>query len=182
MNPKTKTMDEATLYERARQDVLKGALTPSYRLDANEVIDKLNGALATELVCHLRYLRHHYMATGLHAEPVADEFLVHAEQELGHAQELAKRITQLGGEPNFAPNGLQERSHAHFGDAQDLQSMIHENLIAERVAVESYRDLIEFVGNADPTTRRMLEDILAAEEQHADELAGFLDADGKIQS
>lgn len=161
--------------QRARRNIRDGAVTEGYEPDAAAVVDRLNDALATEIVCALRYKRHHYMATGIDAEPVAREFAEHADEELEHADSLASRIVQLGGEPDFSPDGLTERSHADYDPASTLEDMIEANLVAERIAIESYREMIQLVGDADPTTRRMLEDILAVEEEHADELAGLLD-------
>jgi bacterioferritin len=134
----------------------------------------LNGALATELTCVLRYRRHHFMADGLESPTIAGEFLVHANAELGHADRLAQRIVQLGGEPDFNPAGLLERSHADYDAVNDLKGMIRSNLIAERVAVETYRQMIKLVADKDSTTRRLLEDILADEEEHADELKDWM--------
>ena len=134
----------------------------------------LNEALATEIVCVLRYRRHHFMADGLHAEPVAQEFLQHAIEEQAHADEIAARIVQLGGAPNFSPEGLASRSHSEYDESESLVEMIREDLVAERIAIESYGEMIRYLGNDDPTTRRMLEGILAMEEEHADDLAGLL--------
>lgn len=162
------------LRERATRDLHRGAVTEGYGSDLDVVIEQLNIALATELVCGLRYRRHHFLAEGLRSEAVADEFLEHAIEEQAHADRLAKRIVQLGGTPNLDPATLAERSHAEFGAATDLEGMLRENLVAERIAIESYGELIRFLGDGDPTTRRMIEDILATEEEHADELAGLL--------
>lgn len=166
--------DVGTLREQARKNTEDGAVTLGYQIDRKRLVQSLNEALATELVCTLRYRRHHFMAHGLKAQSVAAEFLVHADQELGHADQIAKRIVQLGGEPDFAPTTLLERSHAEYVEGETLQDMIRENLVAERIAIESYRELIKFVGDDDPTTRRMLEDILKVEEEHADELADWM--------
>jgi len=172
----SKVLNDVTdIRQRARQDVESGAVTPSYSLDPKMVITRLNEALATELVCVLRYRRHHFMADGIASEPVAAEFLKHSNEELGHADRLAKRIRQLGGEPNFNPDQLTEFSHAEYVEGLDLAEMIKEDVVAERIAIESYREMISFVGNADSTTRRMLEEILAVEEEHADELSSLLD-------
>jgi bacterioferritin len=138
------------------------------------VLKLLNNSLATELVCVLRYRRHHFMARAIHSQSVAQEFLDHSNEELGHADAIAARIVQLGGEPDFAPGGLASRSHAEYVAGTALISMIREDLVAERVAIDSYRDIIEFLADKDPTTRRMLESILAVEEQHADDLADLL--------
>ena len=165
--------DTATLRQRARQHIDDGAVTDGYTGDRTAVLELLNGALATELVCVLRYKRHHFMADGIHASAVADEFMEHANEEAGHADRLAKRIVQLGGEPNFSPAGLAERSHAEYVEGTTLESMIKENLVAERIAIDSYREMIAFIGDTDPTTRRMLAEILQVEEEHADELASL---------
>jgi len=151
-----------------------GAVTPAYGPWRDDVVQLLNGALATELTCVLRYRRHHYMAKGLESPTIADEFLVHANAELGHADRLAQRIVQLGGEPDFNPQGLLERSHAGYDEINELKGMIKSNLQAERVAVESYRQMIHLVADKDSTTRRLLEDILADEEEHADELSDWM--------
>ena len=167
--------DKNYLRKLAREKVSTGAVTPDYNLDLKTVIHLLNEALATELVCMLRYKRHHFMAQGIKGRVVAAEFAQHAVEELGHADLLAERIVQLGGAPNFNPEGLADRSHAQYHDGTDLQEMILENLVAERIAIESYRAFIQFIGDEDPTTRKMLEGILAMEEEHADELSDFLE-------
>lgn len=166
--------DVATLRARARQQIEDGALTPGYPLDAQFVVKLLNAALATELVCVLRYRQHAVVASGIQAEPIAAEFLVHSNEELGHADLLARRIVQLGGTPEMDPAGLSGRSHAEYVTCDSLTDMIRENLVAERIAIESYREMIQVFGDKDPTTRTMLEGILATEEQHADELADLL--------
>lgn len=166
--------DIETLRKRARKHIEEGAVTQGYRADRPKVLELLNEALATELVCYLRYKRHYFMAEGIHADPVAQEFLQHATEEQAHADEIAARIVQLGGEPNFSPEGLSTRSHAEYVEGETLSDMIRENLVAERIAIESYSEMIHFVGDDDPTTRRMLEGILAMEEEHADDLAGLL--------
>lgn len=166
--------DVHTLRERARQNIEQGAVTEGYQADRTAVIDLLNTALATEIVCALRYRRHYYVASGLNAEAVADEFLEHANQEAEHADRLAARIVQLGGEPDFNPGTLASRSHAEYTESTELKQMVRENLVAERIAIESYSEMVRFIGVSDPTTRRMLEDILAVEEEHADDLAGLL--------
>ena len=158
----------------ARQDLSDGALTPAYGPWRDDIVKLLNGALATELVCVLRYRRHHYTADGLASPAIADEFLVHANEELGHADRIAQRIVQLGGEPDFNPEGLLGRGHADYDASKDLKAMIRANLVAERIAVESYRQMIAMLADKDSTTRRMLEDILADEEKHADELKDWL--------
>jgi bacterioferritin len=167
--------DIAVLRQRARQHIEEGAVTDGYSADREAVIHMLNGALATELVCVLRYKRHYFMAAGIHSEPVAAEFLEHANEEMGHADLLAKRIVQLQGEPNFSPDGLSSRSHAEYVAGTTLREMIKEDLIAERIAIESYREMIAYLGQDDPTTRRILVDILAVEEEHADELSALLE-------
>ncbi len=160
----------------ARTHLKDGAMTPAYGPWRDDIVRLLNDALATELVCVLRYRRHHFTADGLDSPKIAEEFMVHATEELGHADRLAERIVQLGGKPDFNPKGLLDRSHAEYDDSADLGEMIRANLIAERVAVESYRQMIELIGNKDSTTRRLLEDILADEEEHADELSDWLTA------
>ena len=167
--------DIKTLRERARQHIEKGAVTSGYAADREHVIRMLNEALATELVCVLRYKRHYFMAAGIHAAPVAAEFLEHATEEMAHADLIAKRIIELRGEPNFSPAGLAARSHAEYVEGDSLKSMIKEDLIAERIAIESYREMIAYLGDQDPTTHRMLEGILASEEEHADDLASLLE-------
>lgn len=167
--------DIKTLRERARQHIEQGAVTEGYSADRETVIKVLNEALATEIVCVLRYRRHHFMASGINAESVAAEFLVHANEEQGHADLIAARIVQLGGAPNFNPEGLLTRSHAEYVEGDTLIDMIKENLVAERIAIDSYREMINYVGNDDSTTRRMLEGILAMEEEHADDLVSMLD-------
>lgn len=162
------------LRERARLHVEQGAVTAGYAAQREFVIECLNAALATELVCVLRYKRHYFMATGIHAAPVAAEFAAHALEEMGHADLLAKRIVELQGAPNFSPDGLTARSHAEYREGDSLKSMITEDLIAERIAIESYREMISYLGEHDPTTRRLLEQILASEEEHADDLASLL--------
>lgn len=162
------------LRRRARQHVADGPVTPDYGLDPREVVQLLNEALATELVCVLRYKRHHYMAQGLKARFAADEFLEHAQQEQAHADRIAERIVQLGGEPDFDPDSLTRRSHAQYHAGTDLREMLYEDLVAERVAIESYRELVRFLGDRDPTTRRMIEEILAVEEEHADDLVDLM--------
>src|SRR2546428_13497893 len=171
--------DIKTLRERARRHIEKGAITEGYSADRETVIKVLNEALATEIVCVLRYKRHYFMASGIHAESVAAEFLQHANEEQGHADQLAQRIVQLGGEPNFNPEGLLSRSHAEYVEGDTLIDMIKEDLVAERIAIDSYREIIQYLGNDDPTTRRMMEGILAMEEEHADDLVSLLKEMGK---
>lgn len=166
--------DIATLRARARQHIEDGAVTENYDADRETVLKLLNEALATELVCVLRYRRHHFTAKGIHAEPIAAEFKVHADEEQAHADRIAARIVQLGGSPDFSPDSLSARSHSEYVEGNSLQDMIRENLIAERIAIESYREMVQYLGDRDPTTRRMLEEILSVEEEHADELADML--------
>ncbi len=175
MTTKQAFTDTKTLRQRARQHLEQGAVTPGYRADRAKVLELLNDALATEIVCVLRYRRHHFMARGLNAKSVADEFLIHSNQEQGHADLLAERIVQLGGEPDFAPEGLARRSHAEYVAGSTLVDMIKEDLVAERIAIDSYRELIAYLGPQDPTTSHMLKDILSVEEEHADELADLLE-------
>ena len=167
--------DIKTLRARARQHIEKGAVTSGYAADRVNVIKMLNEALATELVCVLRYKRHYFMAAGIHAAPVAAEFLEHATEEMSHADLIAKRIVELRGEPNFSPDGLAARSHAEYVEGDSLTSMIKEDLVAERIAIESYREMIAYLGDQDPTTHRLLEGILASEEEHAEDLSSLLD-------
>ena len=171
--------DIKTLRKRARQHIEQGAITEGYSADRKTVIKVLNEALATEIVCVLRYRRHYFMASGIHAESVAAEFLQHSNEEQGHADQIAQRIVQLGGEPNFNPEGLLTRSHAEYEEGDTLINMIKEDLVAERIAIDSYREIIQYLGNDDPTTRRMMEGILAMEEEHADDLVSLLNEMGK---
>lgn len=166
--------DIKTLRERARKHIEKGAVTEGYSADRETVIKLLNEALATELVCVLRYKRHYFMANGIHADSVAAEFLEHANDEQGHADQIAARIVQLGGAPNFNPEGLLTRSHAEYVEGDTLTDMIKEDLVAERIAIDSYREMVRYFGNDDPTSRRMIEGILAVEEEHADDLVSLL--------
>lgn len=174
MSDKTFLTDIKTLRERARKHIENGAVTESYKADREKVLQLLNEALATEIVCVLRYKRHYFMASGINAPQVAAEFLEHANQEQAHADQISQRIVQLGGEPNLSPEGLLTRSHSEYVEGGDLREMIQEDLVAERVAIESYGEMIRYIGNDDPTTRRMLEEILAMEEEHADDLADLL--------
>jgi bacterioferritin len=167
--------DIKTLRERARQHIENGAVTEGYKADRETVVKLLNEALATEIVCVLRYKRHYFMATGINAEGVAAEFLQHANEEQGHADLIAQRIVQLKGEPNFNPEGLLTRSHAEYVEGHTLIDMIKEDLVAERIAIDSYREMINYLGNDDPTSRRMLEGILAMEEEHAEDLVSLLE-------
>jgi len=166
--------DVATLRSHARENIEQGAITASYSADREAVIELLNQALATELVCVLRYRCHHFMARGIHAKNIAAEFLVHSNEEQNHADQLAARIVQLGGEPNFSPDTLTSRSHAEYQVGTSLLEMIKENLIAERIAIDSYREFIQYLGDRDSTTSLLLKGILAVEEEHADELADLL--------
>ncbi|HXG58005.1 MAG TPA: ferritin-like domain-containing protein [Thermoanaerobaculia bacterium] len=174
MSDKAFLSDVRELRRRARQHIEEGAVTGGYRADRDTVVRLLNEALATEIVCVLRYKRHYFMAQGIHADPIAQEFLQHAAEEQQHADQIAARIIQLGGEPNFSPEGLLTRSHSEYVEGSNLVDMIREDLVAERVAIDSYTEMIRFVGDDDITTRRMLEAILQVEEEHADDLAGFL--------
>jgi bacterioferritin len=167
--------DIQTLRRRARQHIEEGAVTSGYAADREAVIKLLNEALATEIVCVLRYKRHYFMAAGIHAAPVAAEFLEHANEEMLHADRIAGRIIQLRGEPNFSPDGLAARSHAEYVEGATLREMIKEDLIAERIAIESYREMVGYLAGQDPTTRRMLEEILASEEEHAEDLSSLLE-------
>ncbi|MEX0879490.1 MAG: ferritin-like domain-containing protein [Thermoanaerobaculia bacterium] len=174
--------DVKELRARARRHIENGAVTEGYRPDRDTVVRILNEALATEIVCVLRYRRHHFMAAGIHAKAVADEFLVHANEEQGHADQIAERITQLGGEPDFDPQGLTTRSHSEYVAGSTLLDMIREDLVAERVAIESYTEMIRYLGTDDPTTRRMLEGILATEEEHAEDMKTLLETVGQEES
>ncbi|MBX9569578.1 MAG: hypothetical protein K2X77_11815 [Candidatus Obscuribacterales bacterium] len=171
---KTFSPNVQELRQRARKDVEEGAVTKGYPAEKEAIIKMLDSALATELVCVLRYRKHYYMAKGIDSEPVAQEFLEHANEELAHADKLAVRIAQLGGEPDLNPKTLLERSHSEYIEADNLKDMINENLVAERIAIDSYRAMIDFIGGSDPTTRRILEEILEVEEEHADELADLI--------
>jgi bacterioferritin len=171
---RTELTDVKTLREQARKHIEDGAVTENYGANREKVVELLNQALATELVCVLRYRHDYFMARGLDSKPAADEFLEHADQELAHADRIAERIVQLGGEPRFEPDGLTSRSHSEYRTGKTLAEAIRENLVAERIAIDSYREMAQFVGENDPTTRRMLEEILAVEEEHADDLADLL--------
>ena len=174
MSDKPFLTDVTELRRRARQHMQEGAVTEGYRGNRDTVIKLLNEALATEIVCVLRYKRHYFMAQGIHSEPIAAEFLQHANEEQGHADQIAGRIVQLGGSPNFDPEGILMRSHSEYVEGQTLVEMIREDLIAERIAIDSYTEMIRYIGDDDITTRRMLESILAVEEEHADDLSKFL--------
>jgi bacterioferritin len=167
--------DVKVLRERAREQIEKGPITEAYGADRDRVIEVLNESLATEIVCTLRYRQHYYAATGLNAEPVAAEFAAHATEEQEHADRLAARIAQLGGLPDMNPDTLTARSHSEFVTARDLIAMIKENLIAERIAIASYTEIIQWLGDKDITTRRLFEDILSVEEEHADDMLGYLE-------
>lgn len=166
--------DVQELRRRAREHIEDGAVTASYQGDPQKIIDILNIALATEIVCVLRYKSHYYRAQGLHAESVKAEFLEHAQEEQQHADQIADRITQLGGKPDFNPIGLASKSHSEFKEGDSLLEMVKEDLVAERVAIESYTEIVRFIGDKDPTTRRLMEEILAKEEEHADDLSSVL--------
>jgi len=166
--------DVATLRARAREHIESGAVTAGYPADRKAVLKLLNDSLATEIVCVLRYRRHHFMARGIDAKSTADEFLVHSNEELAHADRLAERIVQLGGEPDFAPDTLSGRSHAEYIAGKSLIDMIREDLVAERIAIDSYRELIAYLGDKDSTSSQLLKEILSVEEEHADELADLL--------
>lgn len=163
-----------TAIDSARRSLDKGAVTPSYGPWRKDIIKLLNDSLATELVCVLRYKRHHFTAKGLKSPKVAEEFMVHANEESAHADLLAYRIVQLGGEPDFSPSSLLQRSHAEYDESLNLTAMIKANLVAERVAIEAYSQIIALIGTKDPVTTRMLEDILSDEQEHADELSDWL--------
>ncbi|HTP53121.1 MAG TPA: DUF892 family protein [Anaeromyxobacteraceae bacterium] len=173
--------DVKTIRQRARSHVEQGAVTEGYRADRASVIKVLNEALATEIVCVLRYKRHYFMAAGLPSQSVAEEFRQHAEEEQQHADRIAKRIVQLGGAPDLSPAGMLSRSHSEYVEGEDLLDMIREDLVAERIAIETYQDVIRYLGENDPTTRRLLEDILAAEEEHAEDLVALFHRIGKTE-
>jgi bacterioferritin len=174
-----KLSDVQSLRDRARRHVESGAVTEGYKADRVQVLKSLNEALATEIVCVLRYKRHYYTAEGINATSVAAEFLEHANEEQGHADQIAQRIIQLGGDPDLNPDNLSKQSHAQYVVGSNLEDMIRENLVAERIAIESYAELIRYLGDDDPTTRRLLEGILAVEEEHAEDLITLLRAKGK---
>ena len=171
--------DIQEIRRRARQHMQDGAVTDSYKGDRKDVLRVLNEALATEIVCVLRYKRHHYMAKGIHSQAVAEEFLEHAAEEQGHADQIAERITQLDGEPNFNPDGLLTRSHSEYVEGETLVEVIRQDLVAERIAVESYSEIIRYLADNDPTSKRMMEEILAKEEEHADDMKTLLERFGK---
>lgn len=174
--------DIKTLRNRARKHIEQGAVTQVYQGDLTTAIQILNEALATEIVCTLRYRHHYYMASGIHAQAVAQEFLEHAQEEQVHADQIAQRITQLNGKPDFSPQGLMTKSHSEYVEGDSLLDMIKEDLVAERIAIESYMEIVHYFGEKDPTSRRIMEEILAKEEEHAEDLANLLkefDADVK---
>jgi bacterioferritin len=174
--------DITEIRRRARQHIEEGAVTESYKGDRKVVLRVLNEALATEIVCVLRYKRHHYMAKGIHSQAVAAEFLEHAAEEQEHADMIAERITQLDGEPNFSPQGMLTRSHSEYVEGDSLADMIREDLIAERIAVQSYSEIIRYLGENDPTSRRMMEEILAKEEEHAEDMKTLLETIAKEEA
>ena len=176
---KTFKMDIEAIRKRARQHIDQGAVTEGYGADRKTVVKLLNEALATEIVCVLRYKYHYYKASGINAKSVAAEFLEHANEEQQHADQIAERITQLDGKPDFSPEGLATRSHADYVEGEDLVDMIKEDLVAERIAIDIYREIIRYLGNDDPTTRRLLEGILAMEEEHAEDMSTLLENLGK---
>jgi len=167
--------DVKEIRRRARQNIDKGPVTVAYRADLKRVIEVLNEVLATELVCVLRYKRHYFTASGINAQAVAAEFLQHANEEQGHADSVAQRIVQLGGSPNLNPEGLATRSHSQYDEKMALLDMIREDLVAERIAIETYSEIIRWLGNDDPTTRSLIEGILKVEEEHADDLSTLLE-------
>jgi bacterioferritin len=166
--------DIEEIRRRALEKMDQGAVTASYKADREQVISVLNEVLATETVCTLRYRNHYFMASGIHSSGVEAEFLEHAQQEQEHADRVAKRITELGGRPNLNPEGLATRSHAQYGEGQTLEEMIKEDLVAERIAIATYSEIVRWLGTDDPTTRRLIEEILAVEEEHADDMAKLL--------
>jgi bacterioferritin len=171
--------DIEEIRRRARLHIEKGAVTPGYKGDLTTVLRVLNEALATEIVCVLRYKRHHYMAKGIHSQSVAAEFLEHATEEQGHADRIAERIVQLDGAPNLSPEGMLTRSHSEYVEGETLLDMIREDLVAERIAIESYSEIIRYLGENDPTSRRLMEEILANEEEHAEDMKTLLETIGK---
>ena len=178
-NTKPFLTDIETIRRRAREHIDRGAVTEGYGADREAVIRILNEALATEIVCVLRYKFHYYVASGIHSKVIAAEFLEHATEEQAHADQIAERITQLGGKPNLSPDGLLSRSHSEYIEGKDLVEMLEEDLVAERIAIDSYREIIQYLGNNDPTTRRMMEEILAKEEEHAEDLSTLLETLGR---
>jgi len=178
-NTKPFISDIEAIRKRARAHIERGAVTEGYRADRDTVVRILNEALATEIVCVLRYKRHYYMASGINAKSIAAEFLEHATEEQGHADLIAKRIVQLGGEPDLSPETLQSRSHSQYVEGEDIVSMLEEDLVAERIAIDTYREIVQYLGNDDSTTRRLMEGILANEEEHAEDLSTLLEELGK---
>jgi len=174
-NPEQHLQLDSRAIEAAKKSIEEGAVTPSYGLWRDDIVKLLNDALATELVCVLRYKRHYFTAHGMASPRIAEEFLEHAEAEARHGDRIAERIVQLGGDPDFSPDSLSRRSHADYNNSTDLKAMVRANLVAERVAVETYRQMIELIGEKDPTTRRLLEDVLHDEEEHAEDLRDMLE-------
>ena len=179
MTPKPFLSDMQTIRARAREQIDQGAITAGYKADREAVVKILNEALATEIVCVLRYKYHYYKASGINSQAVKAEFLEHANEEQQHADWIAERITQLDGSPNFNPEGMLTRSHADYVEGEDLVDMIKEDLVAERIAIDTYRDIDDYLGNDDSTTRRLMEEILAQEEEHAEDMATLLEQLGK---
>ena len=167
--------DIQTIRERARKHIEDGAVTEGYSADREKVLEILNDALATEIVCVLRYKRHHYMASGIHSKSVASEFLEHAHEEQEHADQICERIVQLGGAPNLSPDGMLSRSHSEYVEGETVIDMLKEDLVAERIAIDTYREIIVYLGTKDPTSRRLMETILAKEEEHAEDLSTLLE-------
>lgn len=175
-NPKGRFLsDIEEIRKRARQSIEQGAVTDNYKADVNAVVKVLNEALATEIVCVLRYKSHHYMASGIHSQAVAEEFLEHAKEEQEHADSIAERIIQLNGKPDLNPAGLLTRSHSEYVEGETLTDMIKEDLVAERIAIDSYSEIIRYLGDKDPTSRRLMEEILAKEEEHAEDMKTLLE-------
>jgi bacterioferritin len=174
--------DIEEIRRRARQSIEHGAVTEGYKADADAVVKILNEALATEIVCVLRYKNHHYMASGIHSQAVAEEFLEHSKEEQEHADRIAERIIQLNGKPNFSPEGMMTRSHSEYIEGETLIDMIREDLVAERIAIESYSEIIRYLGDNDPTSRRLMEDILAKEEEHAEDMKTLIEQLGEPKS
>ena len=173
MNPFKQDLE--AIRKRAKDKMEQGAVTGAFKGDPEKIVAMLNEVLATETVCALRYRSHYFMARGIHSSAVEDEFLAHANEEQGHADMVAKRITELNGKPNLDPAGLATRSHAEYGTAETLQQMIKDDLVAERIAIQTYGEIVRWLGDSDPTTRRMIEAILEVEEEHADDMAKLLE-------
>ena len=178
-SPQAFVSDVKAIRARAREHMMDGAITSAYKADRERVIEVLNEVLATEIVCTLRYKSHYYLATGMYKEPVAAEFLQHAAEEQGHADLVCERITQLGGEPNLNPAGLADRSHSEYRGGESLRELVMEDLVAERIAVETYSEIIRWLGDDDTTTRRVMESILSNEEEHANDMLDLLDRMGE---